>query len=103
MSSYYQRILKSKVIRMYFEDFKSVDQIIKELNEPSLRQAYYWVKEYKSMRRVLPRLTKSELEQLVGIKPSKGFKTIKEEVETLRLGAILPALIDELKKKGKII
>ncbi len=77
MSSYYQQILKSKVVKMYFEDFKSVDQIINELNEPSLRQAYYWVKEYKSIRQVLPRLTKSELAQLVGIKPSKGSSIIK--------------------------
>lgn len=97
-----REILKQQVLKMYFEEHKSVEIIIKELKQPSIRLAYYWIKEHKSMYLSSLSLSKSELSQIADIKPSKGFKTIEEELKTLRLGMILPALIDELKKKGKI-
>ena len=87
---------------MYIDEGIPMSKVLEELQAPSRSMAYRWVQSHMKKQPLALNLSMKEIKDLKDIKPSEGFKTSAEELRHLRLLKILPSLVSELKKKGRI-
>jgi len=101
-SRYVRDGIKKEALRLYFKVGLSVEEILLLHPGPSSRTAYYWISSYRKKYFSKNQTVIYKMDTLKDVKPSKGFKTSKQELLYLRTAMRIPLLIEELKKKGKI-